>query len=627
MGSFATVRRCVGPLCLSRCCWPNKVSCWDQPKRPGSFSFTPKTIRRKIGYLLTVVLMMPVCLSAQGAKNILILFEGNANHPANRICYEVFRGVFGSDQRNQIFEEYIDEDRLSPSDEGLEETLHQKYAGRKMDLIIGDGLPVLRFLLRHGEKLWPETSKVFYFVERRELPPTIPPDWTGVAMNLDYGATLDLALRLKPATRRAYYVGGVNAWETTWRGFAGQDFQRFRDRVEVTYLNNLPFPEMLDELGRLPTDSVVIYSELLRDVTGHIFVPARVCPLIASASDVPVFGPFDIYLGCGIVGGVMLDDKDVAEQTARLGVRVLAKGTASGFPIESSRTQVEVDWRQLQRWKINEASLPPGTVVRFRAPTLWEQYGWYVVAGVAAVVAQLALIMFLFIEMNRRKKSDVAVRNLSGRIINAGEEERKRIARELHDDIGQRLSLLSIGLEGANQKDGNEAHGHECWDDPLLQLDEIITDVHNLSHQLHSNKLQHLGLEAALKEVCTQLAKQHHIQIELAADNIQPQPPEEVALCFYRVAQEALKNAVKYSSSNRVEVRLAVLNGTLRMTVKDYGAGFDPSTAADGLGLATMRERLRLVGGQLLISTRPGEGTEITAQAKLDISQPQTNAA
>jgi signal transduction histidine kinase len=576
-----------------------------------------ETIWRRVGFSVTFALLFPVCLSAQNTRNVLVLHEGNANHPANVITSGVFRDLIGSDPRNQFFEEYIDEDRLGASDERLEETLREKYADKKMDLVIGDGRPGFTFLLRRGEELWPGTPKLFYFVDFRELPAKLPPNMTGVTSNFDFGAILDMALQLKPETRRVFYVGGVNPWEQTWRGFAEQDFKRFAGRVEITYLNNLPFAELLDRLGRLPTNSAVIYAELLQDAGGHVYVPGRVCPLIAAASNAPVYGPFDTYIGCGIVGGPVLDMRDLAAQTARLGLRVLERGTTSGFPVESSKTQVQVDWRQLQRWGISEAKLPPGTVVQFRTPSLWEQYKWFLVAGLAALVAQLILIVILLTQMRRRKKSDLAVKHLSGRLINAGEEERKRIARELHDDIVQRLSLLSVECS-LMERDAtaDEATRRDSLHKQLQRLNEIITDVHNLSHQLHSNQLEMLGLGVVLEDLCQQLSKKHGVAVQLI-DEVQGPIDEDLALCFYRVAQEALNNSLKYSGSSRVDVRLTAIDGTLRMTVKDYGAGFDPAAAANGLGLATMRERLRLVEGKLLVHSKLGAGTELRAQARL----------
>jgi signal transduction histidine kinase len=314
----------------------------------------------------------------------------------------------------------------------------------------------------------------------------------------------------------------------------------------------------------------------------------------------------------------MLDMKDLAEQTARLGLQVLERGTTSGFPVQRSQNRAVVDWRQLQRWGISENGLPPDTIVRFRAPSLWQEHKWLLLSAVAAIISEFALIIFLVVQTRGRKKSDLVVKNMSGRLINACEEERRRIARELHDDIGQRLSLVSLDLDVMQQELlANESTPHLSLQGPLEELGEVITDVHNLSHQLHSSKLQTLGLDAAVKEVCRQLGRQHEVEIRFTAEKTPFPLPEDVGLCFYRVAQEALSNSVKHSGATRIDVRLVASDGLLRMIVKDNGSGFDSSAAANGLGLATMQERLKLVEGNLSVTSAQGRGTKVVAQAKL----------
>jgi signal transduction histidine kinase len=577
------------------------------------------TIWRCVGLIVAIALLFPTSLRAQNMRNVLVLHTYNANMTANRLWSEAFHETFGPDVRNQLYEEYFDNDRLPEDDKALTERLREKYVGKKFDLVISLGQIPLNFVMQHGEELWPGALKICAAGDTRVLSSRLPSDITGVFGTIGFGPTLDLALQLMPNTRRVFYVEGVDPAEQIWHRLAAEDFRRFAGRVEITYLNNLSLPDLLDRLGRLPDHSVVIYPGLFRDASGHAYVPDRVCPLIASASNAPVYGTIETYVGCGIVGGVVLDVKALAEETARLGLRVLERRTVAGFPVERSvPNRAVVDWRQMQRWGISEGTLSTGTIVRFRAPSLWEQHKWSVLAALTAIVAQLALIIILIMEMRRRKRSDTAVKNLSGRLINAAEEERKRIARELHDDIGQRLSLVSLELDVMEREyPVNRAGAYRSLHEPLQQLNEVISDVHHLSHQLHSTRLQGLGLAMALKEVCQQLARQHDIVIQLTADNIPFPLQAELGLCFYRVAQEALNNSVKHSGSARVDVRVEACNGTLTMTIVDYGAGFDLSTPTVGLGLATMRERLRLVEGTLRVRSRPGGGTELTAQASL----------
>jgi len=207
---------------------------------------------------------------------------------------------------------------------------------------------------------------------------------------------------------------------------------------------------------------------------------------------------------------------------------------------------------------------------------------------------------------------------LPSRLIHAQEEERQRIARELHDDIGQRLSLVMIQLEHINRElpifpslqFGDFAS--------LLQdVDEITTDIHQLSHQLHSSKLQHLGLNAALNEVCKQITQQHKIAVIKELDDAS-ELPAEIQLCLYRVAQEALGNVARHSRAVTTWARLTVESGMACLEITDNGRGFDPSSATQGLGLASMRERLRAVHGEFRVTSSKGQGTKIVAMVPFE---------
>jgi signal transduction histidine kinase len=249
---------------------------------------------------------------------------------------------------------------------------------------------------------------------------------------------------------------------------------------------------------------------------------------------------------------------------------------------------------------------------------LWQQYKPLLFAALLVIGLQLGFSVLLALEIRQRKTSGFAIQALNDRIIGAAEEERKRIARELHDDIGQRLSLVSIELDVLKQDSffKNE-EALPSLNNILLQINEVISDLHNLSHQLHASRLEVLGLEMAVNELCKQIAQQHNVEIEFRSHNIPSHLQEDIALCFYRVAQEALNNFVKHSGSTRAAVRLHCIDNSLRMTIKDYGIGFDPTATAAGLGLATMRERLGLVGGDLVVHARLGKGTALVAQVSL----------
>jgi two-component system sensor histidine kinase UhpB len=252
------------------------------------------------------------------------------------------------------------------------------------------------------------------------------------------------------------------------------------------------------------------------------------------------------------------------------------------------------------------------------------QMAWIIIS--APLLCLAAVVRERRVAVEELKKANSELKEFTPRLIAAQEQEKQRISRELHDDVGQRLALLRIGLDLVEQKipvERSVEHAEMC--SFLTQLDELAIDVHNMSHQLHSSKLQYLGLRAALKEVCQQLVDQHRVAIHLTADQLPEPLSEQVSLCFYRVAQEALMNAVKHSGTSQVDVSLDCKGQLLRMCIRDYGIGFNPSVRGKGLGLITMHERLKMVGGMLKFNSVAGMGTEV--EVEVNIGDASLNAA
>jgi len=208
-------------------------------------------------------------------------------------------------------------------------------------------------------------------------------------------------------------------------------------------------------------------------------------------------------------------------------------------------------------------------------------------------------------------KSRSEVRTLASQLIELQENERKRLSRELHDDIGQRLSLAASEVALLQRQYSEGPAGLADGLGTLREeLDSLCTDLHCLSHNLHSYKLQHLGLRPALKDLCLRMS-QPDFQIDLVVDDSEYSASTEVSLCLYRIAQEALNNARRHAQTSFVAVTLTKLQHTFYMAIQDSGIGFEPSANPQGLGLISMKERLKLVNGQLILHSIPGRGTEI----------------
>ena len=221
-------------------------------------------------------------------------------------------------------------------------------------------------------------------------------------------------------------------------------------------------------------------------------------------------------------------------------------------------------------------------------------------------------------DITERKRADEALSSVNGRLIEAQESERARIARDLHDDIGQRLALLAVALEQVKgllpDASGGEAAG--CLDALQKQTAEIIDDVQALSHELHPPRLLHLGVVAAMRSFCGELSRQKSAQIDFRSENL-PAVPPDVSLCLFRVLQEALHNAVRHSRVRRFDVHLRGTGDVVDLTVRDEGVGFDVDAANRGLGLGltSMKERLKLVDGELFVESQSTRGTTVLARA------------
>lgn len=219
-----------------------------------------------------------------------------------------------------------------------------------------------------------------------------------------------------------------------------------------------------------------------------------------------------------------------------------------------------------------------------------------------------------------RQKSEQIVSSVNRKLVEAEERESNRIARELHDNVAQRLALLSVGLQQLQQSlpDQNSEIGTRMGD--LHQrAKEIATDVQTISHQLHSSKLEYVGIAAAMREFCREFAEHQKVEVEFKSMDLTARLTPEVSLGLYRVLQESLQNAVKYSGTERFEVELFGESGAVHLAVHDSGVGFNLESAirGRGLGLTSMQERMKLIKGKFLVESQPGRGTTIHAWVHL----------
>jgi PAS domain S-box-containing protein len=274
-----------------------------------------------------------------------------------------------------------------------------------------------------------------------------------------------------------------------------------------------------------------------------------------------------------------------------------ADGTS--FPVEEcgvhrvTRTGEGVHAEDEMFWRANGTSFPA------------EYWSYPQRRGEEVVGAVVA-----FVDITERKQAETALANVSRKLIEAQEQERTRIGRELHDDVTQRLAMLAVELE---QLQDNPSELRSRVQELRKQTTEISNDVQALSHELHSSKVEYLGAVRGMKSWCNEFSERRGLQIEFQSPDAQIPLPREIGLSLFRVLQEALHNSAKHSGVKRIEVQLREDSGEVHLVVSDLGRGFDVGTAMQGrgLGLASMQERVRLVNGTIEIQSKPTGGTTV----------------
>jgi len=561
------------------------------------------------------------------AKQVLVLNTSRQSEQFSQVLEREIPKLLtaGLEQRIDYYTEYFDANRFPhPEYESTYfEFLRQKYGRKRFDLLLVVGSDVaLDFLSRHRDELFSGAPAVFYSL--------VPPrnhlaNSTGLINTLHFGPSIDLALALQPDLQHLFAVSGASPADRQFESQARTEFRRFEGRIQITYLSGLLAKDLEARLRTLPPHSAVYYVVVSQDAAGENFQQAPYLARLAALANAPTYSWADAAVETGIVGGRRRDQVRLINALADLGLRVLRGERADAIPVSAPNTDVDsVDWRQLRRWGLDESRVPRGTRVLFRTPSMWDLYKGYIIGAVMLMLAQTALIGGLLVQRARRQQverdlrgsearlhvSYDRIRSLSRRLLGEQEAERARIARELHDGVNQQVAILSIELDQL-RSDGLSIHSAERLSRALETTQGISTSVRDLSHRLHPAWLQLIGLVDGLDSLRRDLSSPH-LAIAFAHQDVPAVIDPDIALCLFRVAQEALANAVKHSDARHISVELTGARASLALTITDDGKGFDVESVPNGgLGLVSMRERVESVGGLLEIHASPGSGTRL----------------
>ena len=589
-----------------------------------------------LALLIASPMLITTAYAQQTTKRVLVFSNYDSYLPGVVALNRAIRSTVkdGSPDRVEFF--YEAQAQAIPINEFEQELvgyLRRKYAGEKFDLIITLGAPTLKFLARHETELFPDTPRLFFvFDEREETARHLMPDITGIWAKVDIAETLDIALALHPETQRVVVVSNDDDNNRFLREQARSELKKYESKVEIAYPTNLTIEELKDTLAALPKNTIVLYIEFLRDRVGSTFSNQEALSKIAPTSSAPIYGIAETYMGFGVVGGKVLDFDVLGARTGELALRILAGERPPDIRPQKVTNLPVFDWRELQRWGISEDRLPPGSIVRFRVPSVWDEYKWYLLGIVLLILLQSAMISGLLINSSRRQRAERQnrqlihrLRALSERLRSAKEEEGIRIAREMHDELGGALTSLKWSLESFGKAYSGEAKTVSDGD-ARTKIEEMVSligatidTVRRISSELRPSMLDDLGLIPTIEWHAHQFQDQTGIICRFNPQLEHVDLSKEQSTAIFRIFQEAMTNVLRHAQATKVNILIEEDESELVFGVSDIGRGITESEkqGTGSLGLLGMRERAHSIGARIEIEGIAGQGTTLTVRLPL----------
>ena len=560
-----------------------------------------------------------------GIKRVVILYTHRQMSPINKQWHsgivDGIKQVY--DGPMDIETEYMDvvlQDDMEYFHE-WSEVLRLKYSKYPPDVVIPVFFPAYAFAVMNREMFFPGCPMVFCavpqsFAESQKSKRNI----TGVGAQFDNRPSMEVIKKVLPGTKKLLILSGKSRLDIWLSEIAMRQSEIAFPEIEFKALAGLTPAEAALEFVQAGPDTAGLLLSFELDNYGNRMNTTEYLHELNKVSTVPIFGCYDTILGHGILGGALVSPTDFGNATGKIAGRVLNGESADDIPKDYSQTYtIAFDHEVLRKFGISESRLPAGAKVINRKPTVWSQYGRYISSGVAALLVQSAIIVSLLLNRSKRIAAEKEAQSLAGRILSAGEEERRYLARELHDDVSQRLAAVSIETGTLENKMSEFSEIKEPLGKLKKNLIGICDDLHRMSRHMHPSVLDDFGLSEALRSECGELSQRWGIPIELHCSKRFPEIPKSVALCLYRVAQESLWNAIRHSGGSKITIELKSDAEFVYMDISDDGKGFEPSTVQKTrrLGLASMSERIRLVSGTIRTRSAPGQGVTISVVAPI----------
>jgi signal transduction histidine kinase len=576
-------------------------------------------------------------------QRVLMLYPYNNLFPVSVITGEAARKRLTERSRGSIelYTDFLDLGRFSGE---AYETLTarylvDKYRDRKPDVVMALGPQALHFLIKNRVDFGFDVPMVFCCTSSARLATLTPPgNVTGVISEFDLAKTLALAQRLQPDASHIVVVAGATEFDREWVQIARRQLAPYEQKYDTRYLVGLPYDDLMKGLKRLPRDTIVILLTMFADSTGRLFISPEIVQEVTNAATAPVYAPYETYVGRGIVGGHVDSLERIGEEIADLALDILAGASPSSLvPRVTSGNADRVDWRALKRWNLSESKLPTGSEIRFRELSLWEHYHWQLIATLAIVLFQAALIAWLLLERHRRRGAEFELRRRLLEVIHLNRTATAGVlsasfAHELNQPLGAILSnaeaaevlLTAIPLD-------------------LGQLKEILADIRR-DDQRAGEIIKHLGgllkkrSETDLQEFDLNDAVQgalHLLDPEAMTRGVVLGVSQVQAALPVRADEVHLQQVILNLAMNGMDAMLSCVPGSRKMTlgtalagegkvevsVSDSGTGipndklndifdtfFTTKPQGTGLGLSIARTIIETYGGKIWAENRLGGG-------------------
>ena len=378
------------------------------------------------GLLLSLPLLQPLWAGQPPeTKRVLVLYSEDNAHPAHELTDQGIRSAFASNTLFdvQVYNEYLDVTRFSsPAHaQAFADYLRRKYDGIKIDTIITVYPAAADFLLKEAIDIFPDTPIVANEVSKAyaENLKHSPPQRsiTGTIMGDNAAGVLDSAFRMRPGTKRVALVGGMAPNNFYSEQVARKGLEPYLEKLELIDLTRLPMEEILTRVGSLPRDTIILYAGINSDGNGRSFVPREALLTISRAGNAPVFGLYESFLGYGIVGGRLVSWEQQGGEAASLALRIMGGEPPASIPFGGEQAYVNLyDWRELKRWNIPESAVPPGSEIRYRVPSPWEEHREAIIGVIALIIIETFLILGLVMNLRRRRRAEKSLSESQARL-------------------------------------------------------------------------------------------------------------------------------------------------------------------------------------------------------------------